>query len=105
MKKLFLTGIAALFLATGTAHARSVITFCDGIVGWHPLSAYTAVISNYGTPEVKNECIFVTRSKLGRTILKTCHKGSSCSIKAIIDNVSGEYEINAIFSVEDTSDD
>jgi len=57
MKKLLLTSIAALFLATGAAHARSVTTTCREIVGWHPLSAYSAIMTNYGSPEVKNECM------------------------------------------------
>jgi hypothetical protein len=82
-----------------------VTTSCIGVIGWHPLSAYTAIISNYGTPEVKNECIFVTKSKVGRKILKVCHKDLLCRVEAVIENTSGEYEIMNVISVEGRSYD
>ena len=57
-------------------------TTCDGKVGWHPLSAYTAIMKDheYGTA-VKNECIFVMRSKIGRKILKVCPKDFECCVE------------------------
>jgi hypothetical protein len=88
-----------LFAATQPAQARSVTTDCEGKIGFHPLRAYTAVIKNYGTMEVKDECIFVTRSRIGRKILKVCPKGSQCSIEADIENSSNEYEIYRIISI------
>jgi hypothetical protein len=68
MKKTLLTSIAALFLATGTAHARGVTTTCEGKIDWYPLSAYTAITKNSGTSEVKDECIFVTSAQSGSSI-------------------------------------
>jgi hypothetical protein len=95
--KTFLAGVAALSVlaAAPTAHARSVTIACEGKVGWHPLSAYTA-ISKGG---LENECVFVTGSKIGRKILKVCPQGSQCSIEADINNTSGENEIYRIISI------
>jgi hypothetical protein len=94
-----ITGIAALSLSASAAHARGVTTTCDGKVGWHPLSAYTAITKGYGTAEAKDECIFVTRSKIGRKILKVCPEDSQCSVEADIENTSGEYEITSVRAI------
>jgi hypothetical protein len=99
MHKIFvITGIAALSLSASTAHARYVTTTCDGKVGWHPLSAYTAITKGYGTPEAKDECIFVTRSKIGRKILKVCPKDSQCSVEADV-QAGDEYEITSVRAI------
>jgi hypothetical protein len=102
MKKTLLAGAAALsVLSASAAHARSVSITCEGKIGWHPLSAYTAV-SKGG---LENECVFVTRSNIGRKILKVCPKGSQCSIEADVDNTSLDREIYRIISINriDTS--
>src|SRR5262245_18766718 len=94
MKKLFLSCIAALFLATGAAHANGMTVDCKGKVGWYKLRAYTAISNG---PEDK--CIFITRSRIGRRILRTCPTGSQCLIEADIENVSDEYEITRVISI------
>jgi hypothetical protein len=99
IKKIFLAGVAALFLATGTAHARFLgdIT-CDGTIEGHSLRAYTQITS-YGE-DIPPPCIFITRSRIGRKILRTCPKNSLCLVKADIESGSREYEIIRLISVK-----
>ena len=92
--KLLSTSIATLFLAMGTAHARGMTVDCKGEVGWYKLRAYTAISNG---PE--DNCIFITRSRIGRRILRTCPTGSQCLIEADIENVSDEYEITRVISI------
>lgn len=98
MKKTLLTGIAALFLATGTAHARSMTVDCKGTVGWYQLRAYTSIMSKYGSIDVKDECVFITRSRVGIKILKTCPMNSQCLIEADV-ITSDPYEVTRVISI------
>lgn len=100
------TLIAAIALAcalvaptTNVVYARGMTTTCEGKISWHPLHAYTAITKNYGTPGVQDECIFVTKSKVGRQILKTCVMDSMCSVEADIENASDQYEITRVISI------
>jgi hypothetical protein len=94
-----ITGIVVMSLSASAAHARYVTTTCDGKVGWHPLSAYTAIIKDHGTAEVKNDCVFVTRSRIGRKILKVCPEDSQCSVEADIQTGIDEYEITSVRAI------
>jgi hypothetical protein len=91
--------IGALVAPMSAANARGMTTTCEGKISWHPLHAYTAITKNYGTPEVEDECIFVTKSKIGRQILKTCVMDSMCSVEADIENASDQYEITRVISI------
>jgi len=84
---------------TNVVYARGMTTTCEGKISWHPLRAYTAITKNYGTPEVSDECIFVTKSRVGRQILKTCPEDSMCSVEADIENASDQYEITRVISI------
>lgn len=97
MKKTLLAGIAALFLAMGTAHARSLNVTCDGNIGWYPLKAYTE-IRTYGNDD--SSCIFITKSRIVDRFLRVCPKNSLCLVKAFVENAVGPREIYRLFSVK-----
>jgi len=101
----FMAGCAVLGLVSCQSPARFAEAearflseiVCDGNVEWHPLKAYTEINSH---SEEKPSCIFITRSRIGRKILKICPKDSLCLVKANIENGSGEYEIIKLISVK-----
>jgi hypothetical protein len=75
MKKLFLTGIAALFLATGAAHAQNMQTFRDSsgrTIGTATKSGNTTVFRDSsgrttGTATTDKSGTTVFRDSSGRT--------------------------------------
>ena len=95
MRKMLFAGVALLAFAS-PGHARSMSYVCDGTVGVYPLSAYTAID---GGKSNDNMCVFITNSAEGRRILRTCPRGSQCSVEATVDNTAVAYEIYKVTSV------
>jgi hypothetical protein len=103
---LAITAALSIF-AAAPAQARYVTTVCEGKISGHSLSAYTTISAPKTEPGEWNmlgiptgeECIFVTKSKIGNRILKVCPENSQCSLEADINNTSGEWEILTIISI------
>jgi hypothetical protein len=90
-----LTTTLLAFSDTTPGHARSLSWVCEGKIGYHSLSAYTAIIGK----DNENDCVFITNSPEGKRILRTCPKGSQCSVEAEVNNTSGENEIYKVVAV------
>ena len=88
IKKLLMI-TAVLVALTAPSHARSLSWTCDGKIGHHPLSAYTAIIGKNN----EDSCIFITDSPEGKRILRTCPKETQCSVEAEVNSTGSDYEI------------
>jgi len=102
MKKIFLAAVALLALSP-VAYAKTIPSMvCDGKISWYPLSAYTAIDSPISKVDSGvMPCLFVTRSRIGQQILRTCPKESLCQVVAIVENIVPEYyEIKRVISVK-----
>jgi hypothetical protein len=103
MKKLSLAGVAALLLATGTAHAadEALILACKGTVQWNghvnPSPYSTGIIIDFPAQTISGLApgkVSLTWQRFNNTTIQFSgsNEAGNVSVNGVIDRVTGDLE-------------